>query len=204
MKLTCGGCNQPAGHLGRLPSGPQPGWLPSGVPPGARPERREFLADAADPRRAFAFFTFTGASDVLAARLAGDGHTAAAVVLLAAGGAGWVLLSYSVPLQPAGRPGMAPALAGANGTWFIWVVGTQSIAVAAASPHKPLPEGLAALATCCWAVGVVLYLLVAVMVAVALMQYPVQPAEPTPPYWAPPCMAWSPACRWCCGRSGPG
>ncbi len=29
----------------------------------------------------------------------------------------------------------------------------------------------------------VLYLLVAVMVAIALMQYPVQPAELTPPYW---------------------
>ncbi len=82
--------------------------------------RREFLGDAADPRRAFAFFTFTAASDMLAARLAGDGHTAAAVVLLAAGGAGWVLLSYSVPLQLAGRPSKAPALAGANGTWFIW------------------------------------------------------------------------------------
>ncbi len=29
----------------------------------------------------------------------------------------------------------------------------------------------------------VLYLLIAVMVAIALMQYPVQPAELTPPYW---------------------
>jgi Voltage-dependent anion channel len=104
-------------------------------------------------------------------------------VLLAAGGAGWLLLSYSVPLLLAGRPSLAPALAGANGTWFIWVVGTQSIAVAAASLQRPLPEGLAALAACCWAVGVVLYLVIAVLVATALMQYPVRPAELTPPYW---------------------
>jgi hypothetical protein len=51
--------------------------------------RREFLADAADPRRAFAFFTFAATSDVLAARLAGDGHSAAAAVLMVAGGARW-------------------------------------------------------------------------------------------------------------------
>ncbi len=152
------------------------GWRMAGY-------RSEFLADAADPRRAFAFFTFVAASDVLAARLAGDRHTAAAAVLLAAGGAGWLLLSYSLPLLLAGRPALTPALSGANGTWFIWVVGTQSIAVAAASLRKPLPEGLAAAATCCWAVGVVLYLVIAVMVAIALMQYPVRPAELTPPYW---------------------
>jgi tellurite resistance protein TehA-like permease len=145
--------------------------------------RREFLADAADPRRAFAFFTFVAASDVLAARLGADGHTVAAAVLLAAGGAGWLLLSYTVPLLLAGRPSLAPALAGANGTWFIWVVGTQSIAVAATSLSSPVPGALAALAICCWGVGVVLYLVIAVMVATALMAYPVRPAELTPPYW---------------------
>jgi hypothetical protein len=32
--------------------------------------RQEFLADARDNSRAFAFFTFTAASDMLAARLA--------------------------------------------------------------------------------------------------------------------------------------
>ena len=64
--------------------------------------RREFLADAGDPRRAFAVFTFAAGSDVLAARLAGDGHSVAAAALPAAGGASWLLLSYSPPLL-AGR-----------------------------------------------------------------------------------------------------
>ena len=73
--------------------------------------RREFLADAADPRRAFAFFTFTAASDVLAARLAGDGHVRRRSVL------------------------RRPPCPGPNGTWFFWVVGTQSVAVAAAALH---------------------------------------------------------------------
>lgn len=145
--------------------------------------RREFLSDAGDPRRAFAFFTFAAASGVLAARLAGDGHTTAAAALLAAGGAGWLLLSYSLPLLLVTRHGQQPALAGANGTWFIWVVATQSVAVAATSLPPPVPAALAALAISCWAVGVVLYLITAVIVSAALLAYPVRPAELTPPYW---------------------
>lgn len=142
-----------------------------------------FLADAGDPRRAFAFFTFVAGSNVLAARLAGDGHTVAAVTLLAIGGAAWVLLNYGVPLLLAGRHGGQPVLAGANGTWFIWVVGTQSIAVAATSLAPPVSAARMALAVGCWAVGVMLYLLIAAMVSTALLQYPVRPAEVTPPYW---------------------
>ena len=145
--------------------------------------RREFIADVGDPRRAFAFFTFVAGSNVLAARLAGDGHTSAAVSLLAIGGAGWLLLNYGIPLLLAGRHGPQPALAGANGTWFMWVVGTQSIAVAATSLPRPVPGVLAALAVGCWAVGVMLYLLIASLVSSALLQYPVRPAEITPPYW---------------------
>jgi tellurite resistance protein TehA-like permease len=82
-----------------------------------------------------------------------------------------------------GGNGSRPALAGANGTWFIWVVGTQSIAVAATSLRPPLPAALAALAICCWAAGVVLYLVIAGLVAGALFGYHVRRAELTPPYW---------------------
>jgi tellurite resistance protein TehA-like permease len=145
--------------------------------------RREFLADLRDPRRAFAFFTFTAASDVLAARLAGDGQIAAAGVLLVFGGTAWLLLSYSLPLLLIGRTGARPALADANGTWFLWVVGTQSIAVAVTSVHPPVPEALAALAISCWAIGVVLYLLIASLVAADLLTYPVRPDAVGPPYW---------------------
>ena len=63
------------------------------------------------------------------------------------------------------------------------MVGTQSIAVAATSLRRSLPAALAALAICCWAVGVTLYLVIAVMVAVALFDRPVRPAELTPLYW---------------------
>jgi tellurite resistance protein TehA-like permease len=57
---------------------------------------REVRADARDPRRAFGFFTVPAASNVLAARLAGDGHSLAAAVLIGIGTAGWVLLGYAI------------------------------------------------------------------------------------------------------------
>src|SRR5262249_1706096 len=50
--------------------------------------RREFLADTRAPGRAFAFFAFVAASDVLGARVAGGGHEVAAAALRAVSGAG--------------------------------------------------------------------------------------------------------------------
>ncbi len=145
--------------------------------------RREFLADASDPRKTFGFFTFVAGSNVLGAGLAAHGHAWATVVLLVVAGAAWLLLSYGVPLVLVTRHASRPALAGANGTWFLWVVGTQSIAVAATSLPPPVPDPLAALSVACWSVGVVLYLVVAAMVLISLLQYPVEPAQLTPPYW---------------------
>ena len=140
-------------------------------------------ADAADPRRAFGFFTLAAGSDVLAALLAGDGHTAWAIVLLVIGGISWALLSYGLPLLLAGANHSRPALAGANGTWFLWPVATQSVAVGLTALSPPLPGAAAALAVFCWAVGVTLYLLVAGLVVAALLTFRVEPANLTPTYW---------------------
>src|SRR5215469_14872363 len=108
--------------------------------------RREFAADLADPRKAFAFFTFVAASDVLGSRLAADGHSWATVVLLIVAILAWLLLTYGVPPMLITRHGTQSALAGVNGTWFIWVVGTQSIAVSATVLPPPVPAALVALA----------------------------------------------------------
>jgi tellurite resistance protein TehA-like permease len=136
-------------------------------------------ADAADPRRAFGFFTLAAGSDVLAARLAGDDQGVAAA-LLVIGGISWALLSYAVPLLLAGRSSVRPALAAANGTWFLWSVATQSVAVGLTSLPAPVPGAVAALAVFCWAVGVILYLLVAGLVVAAALSFSVRP---TPAYW---------------------
>lgn len=144
---------------------------------------RQMRADAADPRHAFGFFTVAAGSDVLAARLAGTGQTAAAGVLLVIGGVSWVLLSYTLPLLLAGGSRARPALAGVNGTWFLWAVASQSVAVGLTSLPAPLPGALAVLAVACWAVGVILYLLIAALVVAVLLARPVDPAELTPAYW---------------------
>jgi tellurite resistance protein TehA-like permease len=145
--------------------------------------RPEFVADATGPRTAFSLFTFTAGSDVLGARLAGGGHYTATAVLLAVSGTVWLLLSYGVPLALITGHNSGSALAGINGSWFLWTVGTQSLAVALASLRPPLASPLAALAGLLWAVGVVLYLIIATLVLAGLLHFPVQPATLTPAYW---------------------
>ncbi len=147
-----------------------------------RPEMRR---DLGDPRRAFGFFTFVAATDVLGVRLAVDGHRPLASALLVVGGVGWLVLGYAVPWAVLLRA-ERPVLAAANGGWFIWVVGTQSVAVLAAQLEATSGVGrreLAILAVLCWSVGVVLYAGVAICVAARLLLYPLLPGELTPPYW---------------------
>ena len=145
--------------------------------------RPEFLADATGPRTAFSLFTFTAGSDVLGARLAGGGYYTATAVLLVVAGTAWLLLTYGVPLALIIGHGTGSALAGINGTWFLWVVGTQSLAVALASLQPPLASPLAALALLLWAVGVMLYLIIATLALAGLLHFRVQAAALTPAYW---------------------
>jgi tellurite resistance protein TehA-like permease len=145
--------------------------------------RNEFLASAADSRTAFSLFTFTAASDVLGARLAADGHYRAIAVLLVVAGLSWLLLCYGVPLYLITTHGSRSALAGINGSWFLWVVGTQSLAVALASLAPPVDHWIATLAVMLWTVGVVLYLIIATLVLAGLLHFPVQAASLTPAYW---------------------
>jgi tellurite resistance protein TehA-like permease len=135
-------------------------------------------ADAADPGRAFGFFTLAAGSNVLAARLAADDHLAAAAVLLVIGGISWAGLGYLLPPLLAAR-----GLGGASGSWFLWPVATQSVAVGLTSLPPPRPDGLGAVAVACWAVGVIGYLLVAGLVTAARLAFPVRPAALTPGYW---------------------
>jgi tellurite resistance protein TehA-like permease len=147
---------------------------------------RRVLADLTAPDRAFAFFTVVAACNVLAVRVAGDGHRTAAMVLAALGGLVWLALTYTIPVRLVLGPRPQPVLAGVNGTWFIWVVGTQSMAVTAAVLDRPA-DGHARLtalaAVLMWSVGVVLYLMVATLVLTRLLLLEVRPDDLTPPYW---------------------
>ncbi len=148
--------------------------------------RRETSEDFHDPARAFGFFTFIAATNVLGASLVGTGHTVVAAVLLAVAALTWLVLGYVIPWTSVLGNKRRPMLDTANGTWFIWVVASQSIAVVAAG-LEPVYEGqrewLAILAILAWSVGVVLYAATAVFVALRVMLYPLRPEHLDPPYW---------------------
>lgn len=148
--------------------------------------RQRLVADLGAPEKAYAFFTFTAGCNVLAARLLADGHRTVAIVLAVAGGLAWLALSYTIPVRLILGPRPRPVLAAVNGTWFIWVVGTQSIAVTWAMLDQPagVQARIAPLvAVLLWSVGVVLYLVVATLVLTRLLLVEVKPVDLTPPYW---------------------
>ncbi len=148
--------------------------------------RRAMAADFADPARAFGFFTFVAASSVLGSRLSQEGFHFAALVLLLVATSAWILLGYVIPWTAVLGERRVTPLSTANGTWFIWAVASQSIAVLAATLEVELeawraPMGL--LAVFSWSVGIFLYVAVGVFVGIRMLSFPFRPTDLTPPYW---------------------
>lgn len=147
---------------------------------------RRVLADAGMPDRAFAFFTFVAGTDVLGLRLAAAGQAVAAQVLVALGAVAWLVLTYAIPTALIAAPLKDSFAAKVNGTWLIWVVGTQSVASSAAvvaSLHLQLMAGLAFLAVAFWGFAVVLYVLLMAIVLPRLLLGEISPDQLAPPYW---------------------
>ncbi|WP_290703823.1 tellurite resistance/C4-dicarboxylate transporter family protein [Gordonia sp. UBA5067] len=148
--------------------------------------RRHMAEDFRDPARAFGFFTFIAATNVLGAALVGTGHSTIASVALTVSVLVWLLLGYVVPWTAVLSNEHRPMLDRANGTWFIWVVASQSIAVVAAGLEPILPahrQYLSILAIFAWSLGVILYAGCAAFVALRAMLYPLRPQDLDPPYW---------------------
>ncbi|TDO44187.1 tellurite resistance protein TehA-like permease [Kribbella sp. VKM Ac-2571] len=148
--------------------------------------RAALVEDFMDPRRAFGFFTFVAGTNVLGVRLGVAGFPTATAVLLGLAGLAWLGLGYVVPWTAVLGRQERPVLASANGTWFIWVVASQSVAVAAATVEPvfdSVRRELAVLAVMSWSVGVFLYGAAGLFVSLRLMLYEFGPDELTPPYW---------------------
>ena len=147
--------------------------------------RDRALADLHDPRRAFGYFTLIAGSGVIAVRMLEEAWAVSAVLLALAAIVGLVL-GYAVPWAAVLSREERPVLTEANGTWFIWVVASQSVSTTAAGLEPLVGTGraeLAVLAVCAWSVGVVLYAACAVFVALRLVLYPLTPHDLNPPYW---------------------
>lgn len=144
------------------------------------------LADLREPREAFGFFTLVAAPNVLAIRVSLDDHLVISAVLGLVSVPIWLVLTYAVPGALVVGPRREPVLPGANGSWFMWVVGTQSLASVAATLGQAMPGTtavLAPLAVALWSVGVVLYLMLLSLVTVHLLEESVTPHALGPTYW---------------------
>jgi tellurite resistance protein TehA-like permease len=142
--------------------------------------------DFMDPRRAFGFFTLVAGADVLGVRLFMAELPWFTGALLLVAGATFLVIGYVIPWTAALSKQKQSVVATANGTWFIWVVASQSIAIAAATLEPGAGSAravLALVAVVAWSVGVLLYGATAVFVALRLMLYPFGPEDFNPPYW---------------------
>jgi hypothetical protein len=83
------------------------------------------------PDRAFASFALVAAGAVLASRLATAGAVGVAGALAAVTVAAWPILTWLVPVRVARHPDRV-AIADVNGTWYLWAVATESLAIVAA------------------------------------------------------------------------
>ena len=148
-------------------------------------------AELGRPQRVFTAFAAVAACGVLGNGLAGEGRPDTAARIAGAALAGlalvlWLALTcWTVTLlggwSRAGRP-----LTAVNGTWYLWTVGTQSLAIAAAFLHTAgvlgtWPAAVAAIAA--WSAGLLLYLAIMVLVVARLLLAGLRPGDATAPYW---------------------
>jgi tellurite resistance protein TehA-like permease len=148
--------------------------------------RHQMVSDFTDSGRAFGFFTFIAGTDVLGVRLTMDVRYLFAGALLIVAVTTWLVLGYVIPWTAVLGNSHRPVVINANGTWFIWVVASQSVAVSAASLepiYATLRDGLAVVAVFSWSVGVFLYAAAGIFVAARMMLYELRPADLNPPYW---------------------
>ena len=146
---------------------------------------RRFLDDATDHAKGFAFLTTVAGTNVLGS---------ACGVVMGWWTLAWVLWFVSLPVYVvllyltlisvviiSDKPGLG---AGINGTWFLIIVSTQSIAVLGALLLMREPSDLLAFVTIAmFTLGLVVYLIVMTMVFLRWTFDPLDPTEASPPAW---------------------
>ena len=133
---------------------------------------RRFAQSLREPGTAVSYFTVVAGTNVLATGLVNHGLWALALGMGIAAFALWLGLTYGLFCSIV-LAGNRPLLREITGVWLVWVVGTQSVAVLAASlaPHLdwlPGRNAAGSLAVVFWGVGVVLYLILVVIVFLRL------------------------------------
>lgn len=148
--------------------------------------RSAMLHDLRGPEMAFAYFTVVAGTNVLAVRLTQEGLVSIALPLFLFAAVLWFVFGYVLPWQVFMTRDGKPILARTNGTWFIWAVASQSLAIGMAQVQPYFEEGamwVGLLAVLSWSVGVALYAGVAMLVLLRIIHFGITPKEFEPPYW---------------------
>jgi tellurite resistance protein TehA-like permease len=148
--------------------------------------RSSVAADVRAPDRVFGFFTIVAGIDVLGVRLAAAGHPLTTAILAGLAAVVWLVLTYGVPASLLLTRAGDSVLGGVNGTWLLWVVGTQSLSLAASTLIRTWPSQsglLAPVAVGLWSVGLVLYLLLVSLILLRWLTVAMTPETLGPPYW---------------------
>lgn len=143
-------------------------------------------AELRRPEMAFGYFTVVAGTDVLAVRLDAEGYSALSMVLVALAAVLWFIFGYVLPWQVFLTRDGKPIQSRVNGTWFIWAVASQSLAIGLSVVQSHLPQGQALiglLAVLSWSVGVALYAGIAMLVMLRILHFGMTPKEFEPPYW---------------------
>jgi tellurite resistance protein TehA-like permease len=139
-----------------------------------------------DPGRVFGFFAIAAGLDVFGIRLALAGHPLATAILAGVAAVLWFVLTYAVPASLLLVRSHDSAVGDVNGTWLLWVVATQSLALVASTLVPVWPSQsrlLAPVAIGLWSIGLVLYLLLSSLILLHWLTEPMTPQTLGPPYW---------------------
>lgn len=140
--------------------------------------------DVREPARAFGFFTIVAGINVVGIRLYSSSSPTLTIILALIAVPIWLLLTYGIPGTLILRPRSTPVSSEINGSWFLWVVATQSLAaVAAVVGHDRDSEFLSAVSVGLWGIGVMLYLMLATLITLRLLTTPNEARTFNPSYW---------------------
>ncbi|WP_257944697.1 tellurite resistance/C4-dicarboxylate transporter family protein [Brevibacterium sp. Mu109] len=148
--------------------------------------RERVKADQRDPEKTFGYFTIVAGTGVLSVGLLETRFAPVSIGLVVVAAAVWLVLGYILPWQVLMARDGEPILARTNGTWFIWSVGSQSVAVALAAVLPLVPQHshlIGTLTVMSWSVGTLLYAGIAVLVTLRFVHHGVTPEQFEPPYW---------------------
>jgi tellurite resistance protein TehA-like permease len=136
--------------------------------------RSAAVAAFRNPHSGFGYLTMVAAMNVVGAGFHGS-HPAVTWTLGIISFALWLFLAYGIPLSMMLRTEMGesavPRLLPVDGTWFLWVVSTQSLSVASATlaGGDQTKRLLSDAAVAFWGIGIMLYLTLTTLVILRLL-----------------------------------